>query len=132
MQLIEDLITSGAQEISPYRMDHIVRMLPQLRMKLASLEDQRPDLTLTLDFLSQIVEDFAAGLCRDLPFHAAAEIAFALEYLDKDIDLIPDSLPEIGFADDAAVSNRVLERHQAILKDYADDRGFVWGNLVTM
>ena len=132
MKIIEELITLGAPEVTPESLDHTIRMLPQLRAKFAQIEDPRIDLTLPLDFLAQILEDFSAGLCRDLPYHAVADIAFSMQYLDQEQDLIPDSLPDVGYADDAAVMNRILTKHQIILKEYAGLRGFDWQNLQTI
>ena len=49
--------------------------------------------------------------CADpLPAHLA-EACVALAYLLKGVDLIPDSIPEIGLIDDARVVARVLERN---------------------
>ena len=40
-----------------------------------------------------------------------AETGAALRYVLKGVDIIPDSLPEIGLADDAWIVARVLERN---------------------
>ncbi len=45
-----------------------------------------------------------------LPAHLA-EAGVALAYLLKGVDLIPDSIPEIGLTDDARVVARVIERN---------------------
>ncbi len=132
MRIIEELIASGAPEVTPEGIDRTVRTLPQLRAKFANLEEPRIDLLVPLDFLSQVLEDFSAGLCRDLSYHAAADIAFALQYLEKETDLIPDSIPDVGLADDAAVCNRILAKHSGILKEYALSRGFQWEDLQTL
>jgi len=44
-----------------------------------------------------------------------AEAAVGLNYLLDDIDIIPDSLPEIGMTDDARLVARVLARNPSIL-----------------
>ncbi len=132
MKIIEELISTGAPEVTPETLEYTIRHLPQLRAKFANLEEVPIDLTDAIDFLSQVLEDFSGGLCRDLSFHAVADIAFALQYLFQETDLIPDHLPDVGYADDAAVSNRVLLKHSVILKDYALQRGFEWNRLLTM
>jgi len=49
--------------------------------------------------------------CPDpIPAHLA-EAGVALAYLLKGVDLIPDSIPEIGLTDDARVVARVIERN---------------------
>jgi uncharacterized membrane protein YkvA (DUF1232 family) len=40
---------------------------------------------------------------------AIAESAFALFYLRKAVDIIPDAIPGTGFADDAAIITAVFE-----------------------
>jgi len=45
-----------------------------------------------------------------------AEAVVALNYLLKGIDLIPDSIPEIGMTDDARLVARVLARNPSILE----------------
>jgi uncharacterized protein len=132
MKIIEELLTSGAPDVTTQTVDQIVRQLPKLRAKFAQSEDEGLDLLMPLDFLSQVLEDFSSGLCRELSYHAVADIAFALQYLEQETDLIPDSLPDVGYADDAAVMNRVLEKHSDILKEYAALRGFRWEDLQTI
>jgi uncharacterized membrane protein YkvA (DUF1232 family) len=46
------------------------------------------------------------------------ETAFALRYAAKEIDIIPDFVPEIGYADDSLIVRTVLSRHQDVFRDY--------------
>jgi hypothetical protein len=46
------------------------------------------------------------------------ETAFALAYTAKETDIIPDFIPEIGYADDSIIERTVLSRHQDIFRDY--------------
>lgn len=46
----------------------------------------------------------------NLPAHLA-ESGVAVAYILKGVDLIPDSIPEIGLTDDARILARVLERN---------------------
>ncbi|HEY5893955.1 MAG TPA: hypothetical protein VIT91_12060 [Chthoniobacterales bacterium] len=131
MNAVEELLATGAPEITPASLDKAVRMLPRLRAKFASLDPEQPKLAIRIEFLGQVLEDFASGLCRDLTFHAVADIAFALQYFYQDNDLIPDDLPDDGFKDDLAVSELVLERHGKVLEEYAVARGFEWKELVS-
>ncbi|NJK90746.1 MAG: hypothetical protein HC904_02275 [Blastochloris sp.] len=43
------------------------------------------------------------------------ECLFALQYLLKGYDHIPDSVPEIGLEDDAFIMRTVVERHREML-----------------
>jgi uncharacterized membrane protein YkvA (DUF1232 family) len=47
-----------------------------------------------------------------MPFTAIAESAFALFYLRKGVDILPDSIPRTGYADDAAIINAVFENYK--------------------
>lgn len=132
MKIIEELITTGAPEVTPEALEYMIRHLPQLRAKFANLEEPPIDLIEPVDFLAQVLEDFNSGLCRNLTYHAVADITFALQYLYQEVDLIPDHLPEVGFADDAAVTNRVLTKHGSILREYALQRGFEWEKLLAL
>lgn len=130
MNAVEEVLATGAPEITPASLDKAVRMLPRLRAKFASLDPEQPQLAARIEFLGQVLEDFASGLCHDLAFHAVADIAFALQYFYQDNDLIPDNLPDDGFLDDLALGELVLAKHAQILEKYASTRGFDWEELV--
>jgi uncharacterized membrane protein YkvA (DUF1232 family) len=61
--------------------------------------------------LLRIVASWQTEDCASpLPEHLA-EAGVALAYLLKGVDFIPDSIPEIGLADDARLVARVLDRN---------------------
>jgi uncharacterized membrane protein YkvA (DUF1232 family) len=47
-----------------------------------------------------------------MPYAAITESAFALSYLRKGIDIIPDSISGFGYADDVAIINVVFETYK--------------------
>jgi uncharacterized membrane protein YkvA (DUF1232 family) len=52
--------------------------------------------------------------CSDpLPAHLA-EAGAAAFYILKGVDIIPDSIPEIGLTDDARILARVFERNPSL------------------
>jgi hypothetical protein len=53
------------------------------------------------------------NLADPLPKHLA-EAGVAAAYILKGVDLIPDSIPEIGLTDDARILARVLERNPVL------------------
>ena len=57
------------------------------------------------------------------------EAAFALIYTAKETDIIPDSVPEIGYADDSIIVRTVLSRHEDIFRDYCRFRKIRWSKL---
>ncbi|MFZ4775508.1 MAG: DUF1232 domain-containing protein [Terrimicrobiaceae bacterium] len=72
---------------------------------------QHHDLHEGAESLMRLIGTQAVQHCSDpLPVHLA-EAGVALSYLLKGVDIIPDSIPEIGLTDDARVVARVLARN---------------------
>jgi uncharacterized membrane protein YkvA (DUF1232 family) len=116
-QDLEQFILDGARQITPVRLGRLVRQLPGVRL-VATQVTEFPHLADQVEFLSQLVEDFYSGLSPDVPYTAVAEAAFALSYLRKGIDIIPDSISGVGYADDAAIVNVVFETYKQAFLDY--------------
>jgi uncharacterized membrane protein YkvA (DUF1232 family) len=108
---LQGYITDGARRITPAHLDKLVRLLPNIRLAVTQVTEF-PDLPDQVEFLAEIIEDFHAGLNRSVPFTAIAESAFALFYLRKVTDIIPDSIPKAGFIDDAAIVAAVFETYK--------------------
>jgi uncharacterized membrane protein YkvA (DUF1232 family) len=108
---LQAIITDGARRITPAHLDKLVRLLPNIRLAVTQITEF-PDLPDQVEFLAEIIEDFQAGLNRSIPFTAIAESAFALFYLRKAADIIPDSIPRTGFVDDAAIVSAVFENYK--------------------
>jgi uncharacterized membrane protein YkvA (DUF1232 family) len=108
---LQAIITDGARRITPAHLDKLVRLLPNIRLAITQVTEF-PDLPDQVEFLAEIIEDFQAGLNRSIPFTAIAESAFALFYLRKTADIIPDSIPRTGFVDDAAIVSAVFENYK--------------------
>ena len=128
---IANFVRRGAAKITPKIMRGIFRQLPMLKLEFADIDDpNHPHLVEQLEFLANVVEDFVEGVAEDLPYVAASSAAFALVYAHQEFDLIPDSVPEIGLADDSAIVRAVLIEHQRALTEYAVAHGLNW-DLVT-
>jgi len=110
-QELQNYITDGARRITPAHLDKLVRLLPKIRLAVTQVTEF-PDLPDQVEFLAEIIEDFQAGLNRSIPFTAIAESAFALFYLRKATDIIPDSIPRAGLTDDAAIIAAVFENYK--------------------
>ncbi|MFZ4484648.1 MAG: YkvA family protein [Chthoniobacterales bacterium] len=96
----------------------LVRMRKHLRALRAKAEKARADghvdLVAGIGCLAAILESPLVAGCKDpLPKHLA-EAGAAATYLLKGIDLIPDSLPEIGLSDDAWIVGRVFQRNPGL------------------
>jgi uncharacterized membrane protein YkvA (DUF1232 family) len=114
---LQSFITDGARRITPVHLDRLVRLLPNIRLAITQVTEF-PDLPDQVEFLAEIIEDFHAGLNRSIPFTAIAESAFALFYLRKVTDIIPDSIPRAGFVDDAAIIAAVFESYKKPFLQY--------------
>jgi len=128
---IVKFVHNGAGKITPKILRGIHKKLPLLKLEFADLNDPKfPHLAEQLVFLANLIEDFAEGIAEDLPFVTVANAAFALIYAHRQTDLIPDSIPEFGLADDSAVVRAVLIEHEKVFAEYADKNGKLWTPLM--
>jgi uncharacterized membrane protein YkvA (DUF1232 family) len=116
-QDVEKFILEGARRITPVRLERMIRLLPEIRL-VATQVTEFPQLPDQVEFLAELIEDFYSGLSPDIPYTAIAEAAFALSYLRKGIDIIPDSISGVGYADDAAIINVVFETYKQPFLDH--------------
>lgn len=120
MPEIVKFVHHGVSAITPKVLKGVYKKLPFLKLKFADLDDPKyPHLTDQLEFLADVVEDFGEGYEDDLPYTTVAAATFALIYANRQMDLIPDTVPEFGHADDSAVVRAVLIEHEKPLTAYA-------------
>ena len=62
--------------------------------------------------------DYKSGAYREVPWRMIAAIVFAIGYLIMPLDVIPDVIPIVGFADDITVFGFVLAGFAAELDNY--------------
>ena len=74
-------------------------------------------------------EDIADGVFSAGSDASRKEAAFALDYTAKETDIIPDFVPDIGYADDSIIVRTVLSRHEEIFRDYCGFRKIRWSNM---
>jgi len=99
--------------------------LAEFRQKIISLRGDHPRLARQIEFLANFFESDTAHL----PINVRNETAFALLYAAKDVDLIPDDLPGVGYLDDAAVAENVLARHADVFEQHCTAHGIDWAAL---
>lgn len=127
MAEVANFVRRGASMITPKILKGVHRKLPFLKLKFTELNDPSyPHLSDQLEFLANVVEDFAEGVEEDLPYTVVAAAVYALVYAHRQFDLIPDSIPEFGHADDSAVVRVVLIENEKVLADYADRHKMKW------
>jgi uncharacterized membrane protein YkvA (DUF1232 family) len=117
----------GTAAITPNVLKGVHKKLPYLKLKFNELNDPAyPHLSEQLEFLANVLEDFAEGVEEDMPYVTAASAVFALLYADRQFDLIPDAIPHFGHADDSAVVRTVLIENEKILSAYAERHKLKW------
>jgi len=127
MPEIANFVSHGSQRITPAMVESLLHKLPFLKVEFAQIHAPKfPHLVDQLEFLANVVEDFAEGADKTISYATAAEAAFALIYAHKTTDVIPDGLPGMGRADDSSVVRAVLIRHESALQRYAEARGVEW------
>jgi uncharacterized membrane protein YkvA (DUF1232 family) len=127
MAEIAKFVHRGAGTITPKILEGVHKQLPYWKLKFAELDDLNyPHLSEQLEFLAALVEDFAEGAEDTVPYTTIAAATFALIYANREVDLIPDSIPEFGHADDSSVVRVVLIENEKILANYAQRHKMDW------
>lgn len=100
----------------------LARDLSGVEKKITLLETEHPRLAAQL----QLLAGFIAGHAATAPETLRNEAVFALLYGAKEMDLIPDNLPAIGYVDDAAVVEVVLTRYAEFFERYCFAHDLEW------
>jgi uncharacterized membrane protein YkvA (DUF1232 family) len=107
--------------ITPKILKGVHKKLPFLKLKFTELNDPTyPHLSEQLEFLADVIEDFAEGADDDIPYGVVAAATFAIIYAHRQHNLIPDFIPEYGRADDSAVVRLILIENEKVLAAYAE------------
>ncbi len=127
MAEIAKLVHRGALAITPSILKSVHKKLPFLKLEFAEINAPKfPHLVNQLEFLADVIEDFAEGADIEIPFVTLAAATFALIYAHRQHDLIPDDVPDYGRADDSGVVRVVLIEHERVLANYALRHGMKW------
>ncbi len=119
MDSMLEFVMRGGQTVTAGRMEAFRRKIPFLKVKAETLTDPDfPHLAEQARFLSRYAEDVLDGQypCGDLV--AITETVFALGYLLRDVDIIPDDVPG-GLTDDSLVLRAALQGHEAEFRAFA-------------
>lgn len=119
---LDRFVEHGGRMLGPHESASLTSGLVALGEKINSLRDKHPQLTRQLEFL---VDYFETNPCNQ-PEKIRNETIFALLYAAKDMDLMPDDLPEVGYLDDAAVAESVLARHAETFERYCAAKDIDW------
>jgi uncharacterized membrane protein YkvA (DUF1232 family) len=130
MAEIAKFVHHGAAAITPKVLRGVHKKLPFLKLEFAEINAPKfPHLVNQLEFLANVVEDFADGVLEDISYWTIANATFALIYAHRQFDLIPNSLPEFGHADDSVIVRTVLIEHEKTLAKYAEEQNVNWSQI---
>lgn len=130
MPEVANFVRRGSAQITPKILKGMHKKLVQLKVEFAQIQaPQYPHLVEQLEFLANVVEDYVDGADEDIPLVTVASAAFALVYAHRQMDLIPDHHPELGFSDDSAIVRAVLMEHERVLADYAQRHRLTWAKV---
>ncbi len=132
MPEIVAFVNRGAATITPAVVERMLRHLPQWKLEFTQIyEPLFPHLVDQLDFLANAVEDTAEGAYKDLPYVAFAQATFALLYSHKKVGIIPDSVLNLGRADDSSVVRAVLIQNEKAFAIYAASQDVEWARITS-
>ena len=127
MPEIAKFVKSGAASITPAIAEKVLRQLPQWKLEFTQINAPKfPHLVNQLEFLADAVEDSVEGAYKELPYTAVAQAVFALLYAHKKMGLIPESVLDMGRADDSSVVRAVLIQNEKDFAIYAGTQGVDW------
>jgi uncharacterized membrane protein YkvA (DUF1232 family) len=132
MPEIVEFVNHGAASITPAIVEKVLRVLPQWKLEFTQIHAPLfPHLVDQLEFLADAVEDTADGAYKDLPYIALAEAVFALIYAHKKAGIIPDSVLNLGRADDSSVVRAVLIQNERAFAVYASIQSLDWSKITS-
>ena len=132
MPEIVAFVNRGAATITPGIVEKVLRHLPQWKLEFTQIyEPLFPHLVDQLEFLADAVEDSAEGAYKDLPHIAFAQAVFALIYAHKKLGIIPDSILDLGGADNSSVVRAVLIQNEKAFAIYAGKQGVDWRKITS-
>lgn len=132
MSEIVKFVNNGAASITPAMAEKVLRQLPQWKLEFTQIHAPLfPHLVDQLEFLADAVEDVIEGAYKELPYSALAQAVFALVYSHKKLGIIPDSILNLGYADDSSVVRAVLIQNEKAFAVYAGKQGTDWQRITS-
>ena len=130
VESISEYVEQRAALLTFEHLDELRADLPLLNARFAAIAvPQFPHLQQQLKLLADFFEDTADGVFQAGSDASRKETAFALRYTARETDIIPDFVPEIGYADDSLIVRTVLSRHQDVFRAYCRFRKIRWSKI---
>jgi uncharacterized membrane protein YkvA (DUF1232 family) len=111
MQYIDDIIRAGSAGIRAKDLYAIIRQREHIGNKFAEISSGYHQLKDQIRQIMRTLEAAALVNATDPLPESLLEGTFAAQYLLKEEDLIPDTIPGVGLADDAILVKRIVSRH---------------------
>src|SRR5271166_3862051 len=112
MSEIVNFVNRGAGAITPAIMEKVLRQLPQWKLEFTQIRAPLfPHLVDQLEFL--------------------ADAVVALLYTHKKVGIIPDSVLNLGRADDSSIVRAVLIQNEKAFAIYASAQGLDWNKVTS-
>ncbi len=132
MSEIANFVKHGASAITPAIVEKVFKHLPQWKLEFTQIYAPLfPHLVDQLEFLADAVEDTSEGVYKDLPCYAIAQAVFALIYSHKKVGIIPDSILNLGRADDSSIVRAVLIQNEKAFAIYAASQNHSWSAITS-
>ena len=132
MSEIAKFVNNGSAGITPALAEKVLRHLPQWKLEFTQISAPKfPHLVDQLEFLADAVEDVIEGAYKELPFVAVAQAVFALLYAHKKMGVLPESVLELGGADNSSVVRAVLIQNEKAFAIYAGSQGISWQKITS-
>src|SRR5581483_677419 len=132
MPEIAKFVNNGSASITPAIAEKILHQLPQWKLEFTQIHAPKfPHLVDQLEFLADAVEDAVEGAYKDLPYIAVAQAVFALIYVHKKHGIIPESVLDLGRADDSSIVRAVLIQNEKAFAVYAGKQGVSWQKITS-
>src|SRR5215472_2177356 len=110
-EIIDAIILAGSVEIRARDLHAIIRERELIEKKFQTISMEYHELRHQIREIMRTLEAAAFVNATDPLPRCLAEGTFAARYLLKEDDLIPDSVPGVGLADDAILVKSVVARH---------------------
>ena len=124
---LTNFIRNYATSLSLNDLDQFIAGLPALRKRVAKIPVHTyPYLSEQLEFLCLFVEERFVQRSLELPEEPVTEAACAVLYFQRQMDLIPDSIPDIGLLDDAVIVGLVLQRQEDAFEQSLHSNMLCW------
>ena len=120
-------VNNGASLITPAVVEKVIRQLPVWKAEFTQIEAPKyPHLIDRAGVSGQRRGGHLRGCLQRAPYFALAEAVFALTYAHRKVDIIPDSIVDLGHADDSSVVRAVILQNERALEKYARAQGVDW------